>query len=190
MKVTKFLVIILPFIFANCQDNQWTKTPPQYKTDIQADNVHFYSDIELKLFWDSLCLKKGCLTGGQYVRDDGKWGGEGCAFSIDNQWKTFLFKTDKQQLGAFLIQQLKDKSKTQTHTCPYDVATKGELAIYCLQGILKTNFFELSKETTLSDRNLYKKYGSEQNWVWHIQSRKQEIEELQRLWKLKLEQNK
>jgi hypothetical protein len=105
------------------------------------------------------------------------------------QYKTGIQADSVLFYSEIELKQLKDKSKSQTHTCPYDVATKGELAIYCLQGIFKTNFYNLTKEPALSDENLYKKYGNSQNWVWHIQNTKREIEELQRLWKSKLEHN-
>lgn len=188
MNTIKTVTFLFLFLNWNCQDKQKSKpnTPPQYKSENMSNNIQFYSDKELKELWDSLCLKKGCLTGGQYVGEDGSFGSEGCVLTVDKQWRMFLFKTDKVSLATFLIAQLKDKTKTQTHTCPYDVATKGELAIYCLQGILKTNFYELSNESAFSDKDLYKKYGSTQNWILHIQSSKREIELLQKLWKEEL----
>jgi hypothetical protein len=97
--------------------------------------------IELKKDWDSLTNVKGCLSGGQWIKDK-KWGGEGCILTIDKAWNSFLFETDKGELALFLINQLSDKTTTQIHTCPYENATKGELALYCLQGISKVNFDE------------------------------------------------
>ena len=188
IKTFTFFFLLLNW---NCQDKQEVKSniPLQYKIENAQNDIQFYSDKELNQLWDSLCLKKGCLVGGQYVGENGSFGGEGCVLTIDKQWRMFLFKTDKRSLATFLIEQLKDKTKTQTHTCPYDVATKGELAIYCLQGILKSNFYDLSNEPALSDTDLYKKYGSNQKWIWHIQSSKREIELLQKLWKEELGEN-
>lgn len=76
-----------------------------------------------------------------------------------------------------------DKAKTQIHTCPHDDATKGELALYCLQGISNINFYELSPTIALSEKEVGKKYRNEQAWIWHIQSSKKELEDLQKLWR-------
>ena len=185
--MTKTLLVLFVFLNLTCQDAPSSKanTPLSIKPNNKTDTMIFYSETELKQLWDTLCQKKGCLTGGQYIHE-GKWGGEGCVLTLDKKWGEFLFQTDKQSLGTFLIQQLKDKTNTRVHTCPHHLANKGELSLYCLQGVLKKNFFDLSKEKALSDRDLYKKYGSEQEWIWHIQSTKYEVELLQKLWQEEL----
>ena len=45
-----------------------------------------------------------------------------------------------------MINQIPDKRKTRAHVCPLDDATSGELAVYCLQHILKVNWPELSED--------------------------------------------
>lgn len=186
--MTKKLIVFLAFINLTCQDTPSTKvnTLPQYKTENKTDTISFYSKIQLNQLWDTLCQKKGCLTGRQYAHE-GQWGGEGYILTQDEKWSEFLFKIDKKIVGAFLIQQLKDKTETKVHTCPNNMSTKGELALYCLQGILKKNFYDLSNDKTLSDKMVYKKYGSEQNWIWHIQNTKREVELLQELWAKELD---
>jgi hypothetical protein len=182
-KIIAILLILLQF---NCSENPKNvqKAPPQYVADSAKQKVNFYSDAALKQLWDSLCRKKGCLTGGQHVYQ-GRFGGEGCAFSIDSQWINFLYQTDKQQLATFLINQIPDKKGTQTHTCPHDLARKGELAIYCLTGIFKVNYYELSPELQrLSEKNIY-----HQKWIWEMQKSKKQMKYLQELWRERLVAN-
>ena len=90
--------------------------------------------------------------------------------------------SDKKQLSTFLIKQLPDKVESKIHTCPFKDATKGELALYCLQGISKINFYELSPAFALKEKEVGKKYRSEQAWIWHIQRSKKELVDLQKLW--------
>ena len=152
------------------------------------NNLKQYSEIELKQKWDSLCAVKGCLTGGQRVFE-GKWGGEGCAFSLDKSWQDFVFKTDKNALTEFLISQIPDKTQSQLHTCPFHLASKGEMAIYCLQGLNSINFYDLSPELKKIEQGGTKKYKSEQAWIWDIQSSKTKTADLQNLWKNELSKN-
>jgi hypothetical protein len=180
-KIIAILLILLQFNCAENPNKNVPKTPPQYNADSSKKEVKFYSDAALKQLWDSLCRKKGCLTGGQYVYQ-GKFGGEGCAFSIDKQWKDFLYNTNKEQLATFLITQIPDKKETKTHACPFSLAKKGELAIYCLQGLFLVNFHELTPELEVSNKkNIYT-----QKWIWQMQKSKKEIKLLQALWRGKL----
>ena len=125
------------------------------------------------------------MTGGQRVFE-GKWGGEGCAFSLDKSWQKFVFKTDKNALMEFLINQIPDKTPSQLHTCPHENASKGELAIYCLQGLNNVNFYDLSPDLMKIQQAGTKKYKSEQAWIWSIQSSKSKTSELQNLWRKEL----
>ncbi len=178
------LIVIVPIVLFACCDKQTTqntKTPPQYFDPKTAQN-QANATILLQKQWDSLCQIQACLTGGQYVQE-GNWGGEGCAFSIDKQWQNFLFTTDKKQIAAFLIQQIPDRKTTQVHTCPYDNATKGELALYCLQGIFKKNFYELSPQLDSTHQHILKKYPYEQLWIWDMQRSENQCVVLQGLWR-------
>lgn len=83
----------------------------------------------------------GCLVGVQYGHN-GDYRSEASCFDRNRKWKTF-FAHETNVLSTFLIEQLGDTSVTQIHTCPYEVATKGELATYCLQRIYKVNWYTL-----------------------------------------------
>jgi len=82
-----------------------------------------------------------CLTGGENCKN-GHCGNEGCALSNNIHWKHFL-NLNKNELSTFLIGQFNNQDTTQIHTCPFDNATKGELAVYCLQHIYKVNWYDL-----------------------------------------------
>jgi hypothetical protein len=141
MNYLKIILISIIFIQLCCQNNPKIETnqAPQYLERNDDKVQKNYNIIELKKEWDSLTNVKGCLSGGQWIKDK-KWGGEGCILTIDKAWSSFLFEADKGELALFLINQLPDKTTTQIHTCPFENATKGELALYCLQGISKVNF--------------------------------------------------
>ncbi len=76
IRISQTILIVFLFLNLNCQDKPFLKTniPPQYESENTSFTVHFYSESELKQLWDSLCLKKGCLTGGQYVGENGIFG--------------------------------------------------------------------------------------------------------------------
>jgi hypothetical protein len=182
MNWIKLITIIVVFSHLGCENKPKTevKGTHQYKTENKV--LKAYSAVELTQIWDSLCIRGGCLTGGQGV-SGGKFGGEGCAFSIDKRWKDFLYETDKKQLAEFLIAQIPNKKTTKIHVCPFNTATKGELAIYCLQGISLVNFQELSPELEA----LQKTHIYEQTWILEIQNSKKQRENLQKLWRERLE---
>ena len=182
MNWTKLIAFSLILLQLSCENTTQPKaSTPQYLAENTKPTLKIYSELELTNLWDSLCTVKGCLVGWQWVNED-KWCSEGCVLTIDKSWKDFLFQTDKKELAQFLIKQLPNKQKTSTHTCPNDVATQGELALYCLQGISKINFFDLSPTFALKEKQVAKKYHNHQAWIWHIQSSKKELEDLQRLW--------
>jgi hypothetical protein len=128
--------------------------------------------ISLDTLWKALVFEKGgCLTGGQYIYN-GKAGHEGCVlasgeyieFSAFQQlstaaqnkylekpyadtihgkleWTTF-FSFDSTKLTYFLLQKLADTSTTKIHTCPFSMATSGEVAVYCLQRMYLINWYD------------------------------------------------
>jgi hypothetical protein len=176
MSYSKIILVFIIFIQLCCQNNPRieTKQATQYLGENDAKLLIKYSTIEQKRRWDSLTSIKGCLTGGQWVKDK-KWGGEGCILTIDKAWNNFLFDVDNKELALFLINQLPDKTTTQIHTCPNENATKGELALYCLQGISKINFDEFSGYES-------KKNVRSQKEIWHIQKSDEQIEKVQKVW--------
>ena len=105
-------------------------------------------NIDIVQEWGLLIKLDGCLVGGQYC-SDGNCGGEGCCLNWDDKWINFI-KLPKETTVPFLISRIHNTNETETHACPFQNAIEGELAIYCMQHILKINWFDLKKE--------YKKY--------------------------------
>lgn len=137
------------------------------------------------LLSDSL---KGCTTGGQYC-DNGNCGGEACCFDISKDWQSF-FKHSKEELSNFLLTQLSDTSQSSIHICPYFNATKGELAVYCLQRIYKVNWYDLNlKYKHIQDGSFVKDDGnfySTQNELQKELKNKKGLDLLISEWKKKL----
>jgi hypothetical protein len=176
MNYSKLILVFIIFTQLSCQNNPKIETnqAPQYLAKNDDKVLKHPNIIQLKKDWDSLINVKGCLSGEQWIKDK-KWGGEGCILTIDKAWNSFLFETDKGELALFLIIQLSDKTITQIHTCPFENATKGELALYCLQGISKVNFDEILGFES-------KKKIRSQKEIWLIQRSDERIEKLQKVW--------
>lgn len=101
--------------------------------------------------WEELAEIGGCTFGRVYYdpefesiklpeRDNPE---AGVIFS--RRWISFL-RRDKNETVPFLISQIPNRRKTHVHIDPFDMATKGELAVYCLQFILKRNWDELKED--------------------------------------------
>lgn len=136
---------------------------------------------EWDLLSDSL---KGCTTGGQYCKD-GNCGGEVCCFDVDRSWQSF-FKHNQNELSNLLINQLSDTSLSSVHISPYFNATKGELAVYCLQRIYKVNWYDLNpKYSAIKDGSFMKeddKFYSVQNELQNELKSKKGLELLIKEW--------
>jgi len=125
----------------------------------------------------------GCLVGGEYCNDS-KCGDMGCCLNINPYWIDFL-KFTKDSLTQFLISKLHDTTQTKTHTCPFFLANKGELATYCLQHILKMNWYDLDKsyqKYVNGELEPMKDYYSLQQVLQSLLKDKKELNNLTRYW--------
>ncbi len=108
--------------------------------------------------WRELVNATFCFNGSQYYSPEQELASSnqvelapGGGFS-PGDWLASV-KRDEGAAVEFLINQIPDKRKTRAHVCPLDNATRGELAVYCLQRILKVNWPELSEDySRLFDR--------------------------------------
>ena len=92
---------------------------------------------------------------------------------------------------AFLIRQIPDKSRAAAHVDPFDIALKGELAVYCLQHIMKVNWYELKDEYRARlDRAVARDPGEFQGALLRIIKNKRESKEMMGLWVRRYEQLK
>lgn len=100
--------------------------------------------------WAGLIEAGGCLFGSEYYNPqtealaDRRVSAEAGVFT-NQRWQAF-FRRNQQQTVPFLVEQISDKSKTNLHVDPFDLAVKGEAAVYALQHILKVNWYELKED--------------------------------------------
>ena len=141
--------------------------------------------ISLDSLWNKLVFKEGgCLTGGQRVRD-GKFGNQGCVMSgfrgRPNQWGEF-FSHPKSELTPFLISKFSDTTTTRIHTCPCMNARNGEVAVYALQNIYKTNWYELNDFKEYASKESTSCMDIAQTWLWDILEDDEQRVALKKAW--------
>ena len=159
-KVLLILSTILGLTFSNLLYSQNDSTINAKIKEIRANSrkLSLTKLIPRDSIWDRFTLEQkwiilvdsvgGCLTSGEYCTN-GECGGEGCCLKF-GYFAYYLRNESRKELAYFLINKLPDQSISKVHTCPYQNATHGELATYCLQYLFKKNWYDLSKE--------YKKY--------------------------------
>lgn len=112
--------------------------------------------------WNFMVFEKGgCLGGTQYVTEK-KREIPTMVFS-EIEWKKFA-ENDKTELTIFLMSKLSDTTKTRVHTCPFFVATNGEMAVYSLQQIYQKNWFDFSEFKEYKNKEY--KSATEQPQMW------------------------
>lgn len=169
----KFLLsYLLLFTLISCSAPESTPTAEKQISTVQVDTLASQQSLSLDSLWQELAFEKGgCLTGGQRVVD-GKFGHEMCVLTSTRNatradWTPFFEHSDE-ELTDFLIQQLGDTSKTYIHTCPFFVATSGEVAVYCLSKIHLKNWYDLAPFTSYRDRKPTNSIDSQQAWLQEI----------------------
>ena len=138
MRATIFLMIAV-FVFQCCSEPIDTGNE---KAEVIDTNVL----IQLDSLWNIMVFEDGgCLTGGQFVRN-GQFGGEACVMTDHHRrgkkWGSF-FRHSRDELTLFLTTKLSDTTITKIHTCPCSNSTNGEVAVYTLHYLYKTNWFDL-----------------------------------------------
>ena len=82
--------------------------------------------------WDELVTTDGCLVGQQNSIDAL---GEGTCLR-NPKWQSYISSATPETI-QFLCDRLSSTQETSVHTCPFQSATEGELALYTLQHITK-----------------------------------------------------
>ncbi len=148
------LLIFLIFLFScskKSDENQVTVTDKNSFEKSEENKLKKKLEIiEIDSLWKIVINKNGCLTGGQNV-ENGEFGSEGCIMTNTMEWKVFLEKP-KNELTEFLVSKLDKKDTTKVHTCPFFLATEGELANYALQGVHKKNWFDFAEFKIYKDK--------------------------------------
>jgi hypothetical protein len=106
----------------------------------------------------------------------------------NKRWVAF-FRRDKHSTVPFLISQISNKAQTNVHIDPFGAATKGELAVYCLQYILKVNWYELKKEYQTRFDKIDYEYTTDQDLLQKIIGTKRGAQEMMDLWQKVYEQS-
>jgi len=143
---------------------------------------YIYSSYTTIEYWDKLNEKHGgCLIGNQYSFNS-KTGEENGVLNSDKRWREFLSKP-KNELTNLLLRELSDTMTTKIHTCPFKLASKGELALYCLQQIYQINWFDFKEFEEYRDKEITNETENHQSWLQNILTRKEEREVLIDNWK-------
>lgn len=124
-------------VFISCQSHS---KPGIENTIPTSEEIYGITTKDLEVIWEKLIEQQGCLTGGQYHKN-GNFGNEGNIMSNSQEWKSFLNQR-KDSLTHFLVAKMDKIDTTAIHTCPFFLATEGEIAVYTLQRIHNKNWFE------------------------------------------------
>jgi len=147
-------------------------------------NEKFYK-METDSLWNYLAKQGGCLTGNQYslfVENSG----EDCVMVESEIWDIF-FKRDKKELTDFLFSKMADTMESSIHTCPFDVATNGELAVYCLQKIHGKNWFDFNDFNEFANKQSISDTENYQIWLRDLLNNKKKRKTLKELYLNKME---
>jgi len=179
------LLLILTLIACKNQ----AESEPELNTEITELNKEF-SKPEIQQIdsiaeqWNFMVFEKGgCLGGTQYVTEK-KRKIPTMVFS-EKEWEKFV-ENDKTELTEFLITKLSDTTKTKVHTCPFFVATNGEMAVYSLQHIHDINWLDFSEFKEYEDREYGNATDQPQMWLQNILKDETERNVLAKLFKNKL----
>lgn len=141
------LILILYWVFSGCSSKESKHSEKVIVSDsisllptkVVSSNSHI---ISLDTLWEKLVNKEGgCLVGGQRITN-GKYESPRMIFNKNQNWDE-LFNLPDSVLAPFLFEKFADTSTTHIHTCPFFVATDGEVAVYCLQKIARKNWYDL-----------------------------------------------
>jgi hypothetical protein len=143
--------------------------------------------------WKELTDTEFCFLGRQHysppdesenAASDSELGGQFNPYG----WLPSLRK-DLQSGVAFLIRQLPDRTQTKAHVCPLHPALKGELAVYCLQHILKVNWYDLQASYKTRYDNINYEYSNSQDLLRKIIGSKKGARAMMNLWTKYYEQH-
>lgn len=184
MKLILFTLLFI--IIASCNAPEFTKEKSVQHAKV-TDSIETPKAPSIDSLWHELVYEKGdCLTGRQRVVN-GRFGNKLCVLTSKNNatqadWSPF-FNHPKEELTAFLVSQLADTTKTRIHTCPFFVATTGEVAVYCLSNIHLKNWYDLAPFVSYQDRKPTNSIDGEQAWLQAILANDAQREKMIAEWK-------
>lgn len=156
------------------------------QTNIPKEKIAIQLQKPIEEAWKELTSLNSCFIPVGYSPEaETPRNCETCGFVNDPRWIEFR-KRDKREAVPFLLRQLADKQQTHLHVDPLDNAQKGEFAVYCLQYVLKVNWFDLKAEYKTLRDNL-KDEDTHQALLRRMLHNKQSREEMRNLWMKRLE---
>lgn len=175
--------------FVSCKNQTETKSELNNETVELTEKINqseFQQTDSIAEQWNFIVFEKGgCLGGEQYVSDkEFKREQKPLVFS-EMEWKKFA-ENEKTKLTEFLITKLSDTTKTKVHTCPFFVATNGEMAVYSLQHIHNINWLEFSEFKEYKDREYGNATDQPQMWLQNILKDETERNKLAELYRNEL----
>lgn len=151
------------------------------KNELIQKKLEHYDRLSVEDQWEVLTFIGGCLLGQEYCKNDSSCFEE-CVLIESKYWQ-FFFNEPKEKLVPFLIEKICDTTSTNIHTCPMFSTKQGELAVYCLQFIYRTNWFELSKEYHKYENIEVLGFETTHQWIlWTIIQDKNKSEKMKSLW--------
>lgn len=183
----KYVFFLLLFLIS-CTEKKKSDNTISRKQVLEKPSKNTFDSLSIDSLWQIVKDKNGCLTGGQNFVN-GRFGNEGCIMTNSKEWKA-LFNKPKKELTKFLLTKLEKTDTTKIHTCPFFLATEGEIAVYTLQGIHKKNWFDFEpyKKYTLKVQNEenYRLLGNRNSYQAYltdsILSNKKELNNLSAFW--------
>ena len=144
--------------------------------------------------WEDLAKLGGCTLGLHYYSprfdsyDPEKGVNPEAGIFYGKRWVAF-FRRDQDETVPFLISQIPNRVNTNVHIDPFGQATKGELAVYCLQYILKVNWYELKKGYQIRFDKIDYEYTTDQDLLQKIIGTRRGSKEMMELWQKFYEQS-
>ena len=135
-------------------------------------------NFALQSRWKAITYSWNCLHGLPRISQEdlrrGKFS-EGVRKEFGEMWASFL-EADRSSLEAFLTEKLRSQRSTFAHTCVYQLAREGELAVYMLQQLNSKSWLkydgenELIRDSISDYRDETKEYWArlEQGLLWTI----------------------
>lgn len=133
----------------------------------KLDRIRPDSLASIEDWWSFLAFEEeSCLVGRQYSLVQKNEPYRKSTF-YRKEWRDFV-RGPRKELVSFLVLQLSDTTKSKIHTCPYKIATVGELALYSLQQVTGKMWYDISGFEKYSRKNSKNLEGNSQIWLQNI----------------------